>query len=458
MGISLALICFTYLCLYRIRYGVYCVILLLPTYLIRFSLFGVPMTFLEAMILILGFTWLYSVYIENKSIFKNFRQYLLFQFSYITGFYYKNHNKILSKVSLINADFSSIRLVVWFFIFAGFLGVFIAPDWLAGAGIFKAYILEPIIFFVVMIGVVHERRDVMRICIALGLSVVVISLSGILQYFTGVDLLLENTQGVVVRRITSVFEYPNAIGLYFAPIIGLFGVLFLNSVFFDYKKKWRIIVLSFFVIMLGFIGMFLARSEAAIIACGFVLAIYCLFYNSFTRRLVILFGLTAFMLLSSVHAFNDVIADKVMLRDFSGEIRRNMYGETFDMLKSHVIFGAGLSGYQEVMEPYHAGAYTIGGMWQPVEIYFYPHTILFNFWSELGLLGLISIFSLICICCYVSLRNYGGVWSSAFFVMISIWAIHGLVDVPFFKNDLAVLFWIIIAFSFFGRSFDRIKD
>ena len=33
--------------------------------------------------------------------------------------------------------------------------------------------------------------------------------------------------------------------------------------------------------------------------------------------------------------------------------------------------------------------------------------------------------------------------------------IHGLVDVPYFKNDLAVLFWIIIGLIIINKKYDK---
>jgi len=92
--------------------------------------------------------------------------------------------------------------------------------------------------------------------------------------------------------------------------------------------------------------------------------------------------------------------------------------------------------------------------WQPVEIYMYPHNIFLNFWSELGLLGVLLFIWLIGKYLFISLKltlalsrekkaeKYLilGLLSA----MITI-VVHGLVDVPYFKNDLAVMFWILFA-------------
>jgi O-antigen ligase len=157
--------------------------------------------------------------------------------------------------------------------------------------------------------------------------------------------------------------------------------------------------------------------------------------------------------------------DKILLQDFSGQIRRTIWSETWIMLKDRPILGAGLAGYQKTIVPYHHYNIWIGKTMQPVEIYLYPHNILFNFWSELGLFGL-AVFVLILIkYFYLAIKNirskdqeikrsvisnnrllitdYRLLSLSLLCIMVVI-LIHGLVDVPYFKNDLSVMFWLFI--------------
>jgi O-antigen ligase len=87
-------------------------------------------------------------------------------------------------------------------------------------------------------------------------------------------------------------------------------------------------------------------------------------------------------------------------------------------------------------------------MWQPTEIYMYPHNIFLNFWSELGLLGallfswIIAKFLWQSSTLYLKEKNFLALGLCGAMLVI---LIHGLVDVPYFKNDLSVLFWILIA-------------
>ncbi|HEX9503907.1 MAG TPA: hypothetical protein VF974_06345, partial [Patescibacteria group bacterium] len=80
------------------------------------------------------------------------------------------------------------------------------------------------------------------------------------------------------------------------------------------------------------------------------------------------------------------------------------------------------------------------------EILNYPHNIFLNFWLELGILGLIS-FAWIIFLAYKQYKKSQGQnpLAVAAGVYILIMLIHGLVDAPYFKNDLALLFWFMIA-------------
>ena len=138
-----------------------------------------------------------------------------------------------------------------------------------------------------------------------------------------------------------------------------------------------------------------------------------------------------------------------------------------------IISGAGLNGYQAAVKPYHQegifynsdnlpnfDARTYGSAelrvkyWQPVEIYLYPHNIFLNFWSELGMAGALLFIWIIGKYLFLSLRLSQKLKSQnepekylalGLFAAMIVVIIHGLVDVPYFKNDLAAMFWIIIA-------------
>jgi hypothetical protein len=47
-------------------------------------------------------------------------------------------------------------------------------------------------------------------------------------------------------------------------------------------------------------------------------------------------------------------------------------------------------------------------------------------------------------------KKYGAkhhVWAGALLAIFLIWFIHGIVDIPYFKNDFAAWWWVIVALS-----------
>jgi O-antigen ligase len=123
------------------------------------------------------------------------------------------------------------------------------------------------------------------------------------------------------------------------------------------------------------------------------------------------------------------------------EIRSSQWQETALMLKDNFIFGSGLNAYQKTMEKYHQNDW--------LEIYLYPHNIFLNFWVELGLFGLLVFLSLM-VFIFISLRNLfktKNILAWPLSLTWLIWFIHGLVDVPYFKNDLSILFFIFLVLT-----------
>ena len=124
------------------------------------------------------------------------------------------------------------------------------------------------------------------------------------------------------------------------------------------------------------------------------------------------------------------------------QIRYFIWAGTVNMLKDHFVFGAGLNGFKTLYS----------NQYRPVqyqEQFQYPHNILLTFWTEMGILGLFS-FLLILVNLYsILIRNliksHSSVLGAALLGVLSYWMLHGMVDVPYFKNDLSLEFWVIAA-------------
>jgi len=223
-------------------------------------------------------------------------------------------------------------------------------------------------------------------------------------------------------------------------------------------------------IVVSMLSIYFAKSEGALIGIAVALIAMGILCNKWTRRTVLSLIVVGMLIMGLNMSLREPIVRKIALMDLDGQIRRQQWSETWQMLTSspkHFIFGAGLGSYQTAIAPFHkSGIYVRNNdpefdkwvaisleyqqkVWQPLEIYLYPHNIFLNFWTELGFAGvllflwiilrfLILDFRLLILDCRY--KNIALGLMGAMTVII----IHGLVDVPYFKNDLAIIFWMLI--------------
>ena len=375
---------FTLVTIKNLEHGLLVLVALLPTYLLRANYFGFPTTFLELMLLIVIFVWI----IQNRT-------------------------RILKKFKLEKHW----RLPILLFLIAATVGLFVSPERSAALGIYKAYFIEPILFFFVLIDYLKQKTSLQKIYRSLGLSALAVSLFGICQWITNSGI---PTPWDFENRITSIFDYPNAVGLFLGPIIilGAFQI-------YKNKKDWLWIAAT----TLSSIAIILSKSEAAWIAVVATLFIAFLI-NKKTRKKAGLLLIALILLVTLIPTLKTPISQKLLLQDYSGQVRITIWKESFEMLKDKPLFGAGLSGYKTELAPYHKATH--------LELFEYPHNIILNIWTELGILGLIAagFFA------FQILKKPK--FTIATFVLLEM-TIHALVDVPYFKNDLSVLTWIFIA-------------
>jgi O-antigen ligase len=319
--------------------------------------------------------------------------------------------------------------------------------------------------YVVIINIFKDRRGVEHIIYAVTASALLLSAYAIFQKFTGMGIMNSLWQAEETRRVTSVFPYPNALALYLAPITALATAFFMGNI-----KTLGVGGRVFFVlvIILSLIAIIFARSEGGLVAAVAGILVAAWLFGGVWRIFSYGFVLLALFFFTLQPIYGDYIFQKMTLRDLSGEIRKQQWRETMEMLSQNkIITGSGLANYQMVIKPYHQEGIFYNKdadpdfrrkivlfneeykskYWQPVEIYLYPHNIVLNFWTELGLAGLI-LFSWIIIKFIIKagslIRAHQEYIAVGLVGAMTAFVIHGIVDVPYFKNDLAVFFWIML--------------
>lgn len=399
------------------------IVVLLPSYLVRFRLFSIPATLLELMIILVFVAWVIRKVITGKP----------------------------KKISM-----SKFWLPAVLFLFSAVIAIFVSPDLEAALGIFKAYFLETLLFYFIFINTVRSAGQIKLILWALGLSALFVSLIALWQYL---DLLPSHEPWISESpaRVTSVFEYPNAVGLYLAPIAALFLGLFL-LVRQDDSKKGLLEKNSRFilgVVIFSLLAIVLSFSRGAIL--GIIASV--IFFGFFSRykKWIWLILVLCILITLAIPQFRSVIINVATFNDVSTDVRMVMWEGTWNLLKDRPLLGAGLAGFPTVYDQYRLIKHT--------ELLLYPHNIVFNFWVELGLAGLV-IFLWIIIKFFkkgISLRskyllldyNYSSNLALALMGAMIAMLIYGMVDVPYFKNDLSVLFWLIVGLMVISERVDK---
>jgi putative inorganic carbon (hco3(-)) transporter len=375
------------------------VIALAPAYLLRFEI-GIPWTMLEGMMLISFGVWGVQRVIARRQ----------------------------GRALPLQDVFGPYRWPMGLLLVAATVSIIWTPDTLAALGLWKAYFLEPALVFIMLRTTFTHREDWIRALMGLGVTTIFISIFAIFQKLTGLGLPIPWD---IERRATSIFEYPNAVGLFVAPIVAALVVTITD----------RLRVVAMGAIGLGLAAIVLAETEAALVAIPGALLLTLLASPAQTK-IKILAVVGSAMIAATMFALVPTVREKLLLEDYSGGVRRAQWGETVELLKDRPLTGAGLAGYPTALEPYHDP--------RLYEIFQYPHNLVLNVWVEIGLLGLIAA-------CALAIVAGRSVWANRTDVLVlaagaalATMAIHGLVDVPFFKNDLAVLTAFFIAMTLTG--------
>jgi len=295
-----------------------------------------------------------------------------------------------------------------------------------------------------VLDLIKNKRDLKLIFLALIFSTLIVSIYALYQKFVGQGIWSTEVWGQPqVLRITGFFPHPNFLGLYLGPLI----LLSLGYIFSYFKNKNIIIGCALLLFVITFLSLIYARSEATILA---VLA--GLFFLGLTVKLsqkyTLAFLLIILLLIFSFPISRNYFVQKVGLQDLSGQLRFNIWQGAAELIKENPVLGVGLDGYERLAPDYQKRFYDPHtGELISVETHPYPHILYLTLWLELGLLGLI-VFAWILIKFFKQgfkqLDKKDVIISASIMAAMIVIIVHGLADTPYFKNDLAILFWLII--------------
>lgn len=312
---------------------------------------------------------------------------------------------------------------------AGITGIFAAPDHLRAVGIYRAYFVEAIALFYVAVDVMRTKSDLRIVLAGVVFGGAWMAIGQI------VDFTMNSLHHSIVIGAAPAFlnTSSNSVALYLEPPLAFAAGVAL----FDESPRLR----------------WLGRLAAALILAGALMTLSRGFYGALLVPLAMAvfslpswrarFASTAAILLAgAVFLSIPLIRARLATVQFSILLRDSLYQQAFHVLSQRPIFGAGISGYPLRAAPFRPPT-------QTVELY--PHNLWLTTWSELGLLGVVAFavifFGLVWRGLATMNRTTGltraVIWGAVGALLL--YTVHGMVDSPYWKNDLSVEFWFIAA-------------
>jgi len=318
---------------------------------------------------------------------------------------------------------------------AGAISVPTAPRPVAALGLYRAYLLEPIAFGWVLLNVVETPRRALAIAAGLWTGGAV---AGLANAWVVVEALVSHSYDVVNTPPVVIYSTANAVALYQVPLVALAGALALHG-----SGAGRRLGIAYFVA--GTVATVLSFSRGGYLAlAGVMLALAV----SHRRRLLMAAGATAVLaaMLLFPQVRQRVLIELTHSAGSTTDSRLDLWRAAVLLIEHRPLLGAGLSGFQARSAPYYTHLHTAAD-------FIDPHNIVLNFWVETGLLGLVSMAWVIGAAVIVNLRAWArapkgwqpyhlGVAAAMLAVIL-----HGLVDVPYFKNGLSLEFWALIGLA-----------
>ena len=367
----------------------------LPAYNLRFRVGPLPTTLLEILVLVTVAAYAWTLYAERRR----------------------------------PAARTPYDIPIALLLIAGVTGVVAAPDHVRALGIYRAYFVEAIAIFYIAVDLVRTREQLRILLLIAGIGSCIFAIGQIASFAI-----------VFAHHAIQIDDPPaflntssNQAAMYLEPLLAFAA----GFALYPETPRQRWIAVGVTALLLAAIVLTLSRAAYLAVALVAVVAVFSL--PSWRLRLWAVAGLAVALLLIIELPF---ISTRLGTFAHSIGLRQSIYSQALHMLAQRPIFGAGISGFPIRVAPFRP---------QGQEIELYPHNLWLTTWSEIGLLGVVS-FAVI----FFGLLWRGAralwrrndihralAWGSTGAILL--YLVHGMFDSPYWKNDLAIEFWLIAA-------------
>jgi len=382
---------------------IYLTIFSSPTYLIKFSIFKIPTNLLEVLILITIAYWFW----------KN----ILLLYPKIYNLFEKN--KILT---------FSIFTIILGLIISSFLN----NNLLKELSIIKSWFILPILFGLVTYDQIKSTQEIQKILNTIFYSSAFISIVS-LFYLSLSKLTYDG-------RLSSIYLSPNHLAMILAPglLIGTWSIL----------NKNKFLLLKSILILDIILVLFFTHSYATWVALAISLLCITPFLISPKKKAFFFIIITSiFLIFLFFENESDKFKSILNLEERSSlNSRLIIWQSSRKILSENWLWGIGPGNFQEKYLEYqkYFPPYLEWAVPQ-------PHNLFLAFWLQSGLLGFLGFILLLFYFCLKTIKTlfylkdfYQKSLYLLFISLILEVLLVGLLDTPYWKNDLALIFWSII--------------
>ena len=314
---------------------------------------------------------------------------------------------------------------------SGVISVLVAKDHRAALGLFRAYFIEPAALFYVASDLLRRRADFRSLLLGLGIGTSIFAVMNIVVFAAAA---FHNTLHIGAPP-SAIYTSSNAVAMFLEPP----AAFAIGLVLFADERRDRLMALVWALILgAAFVLTFSRGGYLALATFGVLTVIK---VRPDLRRPLLIVGIVVavVVLLTVVLASTTpLMKSRFSYRalNYTLQTRAAIFTATLSIIAAHPILGVGLGGY----------VYNLHGF---PEIY--PHDVYMTFWVELGLLGLLAflyIFVRLFVSAWRALSLASGLDKALLWGVVGTavtWAVHGVFDSPYWKNDMAVEFWLVVA-------------
>lgn len=341
--------------------------------------------------------------------------------------------EVLIYLTFLSSLFSHLKglrssKMVWFgafFVLAGLIATYFDPDKPRALGIWKAYFFDGYLLFLILLAV-REKKEIIATALIL---------SGLLAAVVSLGMFAFGAKTIDHRLLDLDRLSPNYLAMFLTPLLVLSFATLGQKL-----KLGKIYVFEAVAGLVMLVAVILTQSRGALVAISgvavlsFIIVIFKKRVSVIVRSIVIV----AFIIL--------IISVYYLFRpDFtrhdrtasSSNIRYYIWSTSLEIARQNPVFGIGLSNYQDYFSNLTKDRVNYPEFISPQALT--AHNLYLHLYIVSGILGLLSFIALVVSTKFWQFKNL------ALSVALIAILLYGLVDTPFFRNDLALVFWTIIA-------------